>query len=212
MQPHFGRRTLYLYGLITCAVLLLAVGIMACVPQSNAIRYTIGSFMILINFFYNTSYGPLCYTIAGELPSSRIRSRSLVLGRAVYSVCGIITGQLMPRMLDPAGWNLGAKTAFFWLGTNLICTTWCFFRLPETGGFSFAELDILFANKVKTRHFTKVQIEGEQSVAEYMVDSITDGRRQWPHHGHWRRRGRRQGRSRRDTSAPSRVQVGAADL
>lgn len=173
MQPHFGRRTLYLYGLITCAVLLLAVGIMACVPQSNAIRYTIVSFMILINFFYNTSYGPLCYTIAGELPSSRIRTRSLVMGRAVYSVCGIITGQLMPRMLDPAGWNLGAKTAFFWLGTNIICTTWCYFRLPETGGFSFAELDILFGNKVKTRQFTKVRIQSVSCRAD-CVSKLTE--------------------------------------
>jgi len=140
---------------------------MACVEQSNGIRYTIGSFMILINFFYNTSYGPLCYTIAGELPSSRIRTRSLVMGRAVYSVCGIITGQLMPRMLDPAGWNLGAKTAFFWLGTNIICTTWCYFRLPETGGLSFAELDILFANKVPTRKFKKVKIQGTSSALVY---------------------------------------------
>jgi SP family general alpha glucoside:H+ symporter-like MFS transporter len=32
--------------------------------------------------------------------------------------------------------------------------------MPETAGFSFAELDILFANKVPARKFTKVEIRG----------------------------------------------------
>ncbi|KAK1920574.1 hypothetical protein DB88DRAFT_513923 [Papiliotrema laurentii] len=72
----------------------------------------------------------------------------------------------MPRMLDPEGWNLGAKTAFFWLGTNLICTTYCFFQLPETGDFSFADLDILFANRVLTRQFENLQIIVRNSTAE----------------------------------------------
>jgi SP family general alpha glucoside:H+ symporter-like MFS transporter len=83
------------------------------------------------------------------------------MGRSVYVICGFVTGQIGPRFVNPTGWNLGAKSAFFWLGTNVVCTTWCFFRLPETGGFSFAELDILFANRVPARKFRHVVIHDE---------------------------------------------------
>lgn len=157
--------------------------------------------MIFINFVYNTSIGPLCqsnqsyalpaivntdsdfpgYSISGELPSSRVRARSIVMGRAVYIICGIITGQIMPRMLNPDAWNLGAKSAFFWLATCFLCSIWCYFRLPETGGFSFSELDILFANKVATRKFTKVKIHGEQRHASGrgLVKSDIPQMRRW---------------------------------
>jgi SP family general alpha glucoside:H+ symporter-like MFS transporter len=62
---------------------------------------------------------------------------------------------------DSLNWQ--EKSAYFWLGCNLICLTWTFFRLPETGGFSFAELDILFANKVPTRKFKQYKIKGESA-------------------------------------------------
>jgi MFS transporter, SP family, general alpha glucoside:H+ symporter len=63
-------------------------------------------------------------------------------------------------MIAVDSWNWQAKSALFWYGCNLICFAWAFFRLPETGGFSFAELDILFANKVPTRKFKEVKIIG----------------------------------------------------
>ena len=100
------------------------------------------------------------YAISGELPSARLRSKTIVLGRGIYVACGFIIGQLAPRFVSPTSWNLGAKSAFFWLGCNIVCTIWCYFRLPETGGFSFEELDILFANKVSARNFKTVKISG----------------------------------------------------
>lgn len=42
-----------------------------------------------------------------------------------------------------------------------MATTWAFFRVPETRGLSYAELDILFANKVNARKFSNVVIHGE---------------------------------------------------
>ncbi len=100
------------------------------------------------------------YTISGEIPSSRVRSRTIVLGRGLYVVGGIINGQMTPRMLSATAWNWGPKSAFWWLGTNVLCTIWTFFRLPETGDFTFEELNILFANKVPTRKFKKTVIDG----------------------------------------------------
>lgn len=84
-----------------------------------------------------------------------------MLGRGIYVACGFIVGQIAPRFVSPTSWNIGAKSALFWLAMNIICTTWCYFRLPETGGFSFMELDILFANKVSARKFKTVNIDGQ---------------------------------------------------
>lgn len=76
-------------------------------------------------------------------------------------------------MISATAWNWGAKSAFFWLGTCTACFVWCFFRLPETGGFTFAELDILFANKVSARKFTHVQVEGESTRGASHTKSAT---------------------------------------
>jgi SP family general alpha glucoside:H+ symporter-like MFS transporter len=36
---------------------------------------------------------------------------------------------------------------------------WAYFRLPETKDRSFAEIDYLFVNKVKTRQFSKTKVD-----------------------------------------------------
>ncbi|OCF32008.1 hypothetical protein I317_06706 [Kwoniella heveanensis CBS 569] len=156
-----GRRPIYIAGIALEACCLLPIGILGTVSQTNARLTAMGALMIVINLLFHFSLGPVCYAIVGELPSSRLRSRSIVLGRFVYVVSAIVGSQIRARMVTATAWNWQAKSAYFWLGCNLICLTWTFFRLPETGGFSFAELDILFANKVPTRQFTKVQISHE---------------------------------------------------
>ena len=117
--------------------------------------------MVLINLFEHFSIGPVCYTIAGELPSSRLRAFSLMFGRVIFQCNAIIGDQLNARMVASNAWNWGAKAGFFHLGTNILCFVWAFFRLPETGGKSFSELDILFANKVPARKFRTTIVHGE---------------------------------------------------
>lgn len=43
-------------------------------------------------------------TIVAEVPSSRVRGYSMVIGRAGYVAGGIIMNQLKPRMLNADGW------------------------------------------------------------------------------------------------------------
>ncbi len=50
-------------------------------------------------------------------------------------------------------WNWGAKAALFYAGTNLLCNIWCWFRLPETKGRTFGEIDLLFEHGVPARKF-----------------------------------------------------------
>lgn len=101
------------------------------------------------------------YSIVAELPSARLRSRSIVLGRFTYVCSAIAAQQINVRMVATDAWNWRAKSGLFWLGCNLLCFVWAFIRLPETGGFSFAELDVLFANRVSARKFKQSIVKGE---------------------------------------------------
>lgn len=56
-------------------------------------------------------------------------------------------------------WNWGAKAGLFYAGTNLLCNIWCYFRLPETKGLTFGEIDLLFNNHVHARKFTSTAID-----------------------------------------------------
>jgi SP family general alpha glucoside:H+ symporter-like MFS transporter len=61
----------------------------------------------------------------------------------------------MPKMVGKNDWNWGAKGGFFWAGIALLFIVWGYFRLPESRGFTYSELDLLFENKISARKFTR---------------------------------------------------------
>lgn len=56
-------------------------------------------------------------------------------------------------------WNWGAKAGLFYAGTNLLCNIWCWFRLPETKGRTFGEIDLMFDNHVPARKFKYTTVD-----------------------------------------------------
>jgi len=60
---------------------------------------------------------------------------------------------------NPTEWNLRGYTGFFWGTTALFTFIWAFFRLPESKGRSFEDLDILFAKEVPARKFAKYEVD-----------------------------------------------------
>jgi SP family general alpha glucoside:H+ symporter-like MFS transporter len=139
------------------------------IPNSNktSIAYGIGNILLIEYFVFYITVGPIIYTIVTEIPSSYLRTKSVVLARAVYNVFVVVYGQLVPRMIQKASWDWGAKSGFFYGGIMAIGLTWAFFRLPETKDRTFAEIDILFKNKVKPRAFRSTNVDlAEQTVGE----------------------------------------------
>lgn len=156
--PRFGRRTIYIAGLIFMALVCMAVGISGFVGAPGAV----GGLMVLMNFAYNISIGPLCYAIIAEIGSARLRPLTVVLARISYNITGIIVNVITPRMIQPTtaeGWGWGARCGIFWMGTTALCAIYCILRLPETKGRSFGELDVLFANHVPAWRFKKTEVD-----------------------------------------------------
>ncbi|KAI0425339.1 general alpha-glucoside permease [Xylaria sp. FL1042] len=156
-----GRKTLMFSGMSAIFVFLLIIGFLGInQPTTTAEAWAAGTLVILLSATANFSIGPVVYTIVSEIPSTRLRAKSIILARNAYNAINIAFVNIVSyRQLSPDEWNWGLKSGFFWAGINVIFTTYIFFRLPETKGRTYAELDILFENKVPARKFASTKIE-----------------------------------------------------
>lgn len=146
------------------------------------------------------SVGPVVYTIVSEVPSTRLRAKTIVLARNAYNIINLaFVNVISYRQFNQDAWNWGPKACFFWAGINLIMNTYLYFRLrellisfsfislirleltvldssAETKGRTYAELDILFANKISARKFAKTKIghltEGTEAAQKEQVAHI----------------------------------------
>lgn len=76
----------------------------------------------------------------------------------IDAMTGLVTSVIGPYLLNPGAANAGAKIEFLYGGISVFSLIWCIFRLPETKGRTFEELDILFERKVPARKFKKYVI------------------------------------------------------
>jgi SP family general alpha glucoside:H+ symporter-like MFS transporter len=156
-----GRRTLLLWGtffMVVTTYVIGFIGIPGTAKHPN-LAYAIGSILLIEYFVFFITIGPLVYTIVTEIPSNYLRIKSVVAARAFYNVWGLIYGQLVPRTIQVVDWNWGAKSAFFYGSIMALSLVWAYFRLPETKNRTFAEMDILFKNKVSARKFSKTKVD-----------------------------------------------------
>ncbi|KAL4876550.1 general substrate transporter [Aspergillus karnatakaensis] len=183
LMRRFGRRTLYLAGQVVMCALLFIIGCTSFAGAGKpAAQWTAGSMMLLYTFIYNCTVGPVCYSLVSELPSTRLRVKSTVLARNAYNVSCIVSNLITPRMINLGAWNWGTKSGFFWAGSCLLCAVWTYFRLPEPRGFTYAELDVLFENRVSARKFGGTRVEtlrahaveadGKDAVDESVVERV----------------------------------------
>lgn len=162
--PHFGRRTMYLWGLGMLASILLAIGFISVGAADSAGGiYAQAGMVVLWQFIYYITIGPMCYAIIGEISSTRLRNKSVCVSRITYYIAQIMCNVANPYMVNPTAGDWRGKTAFFWGGWTLVFFVWAWFRLPETKNKTFEELDILFASGIKAREF-----------ANYRVDAYVD--------------------------------------
>lgn len=160
LMRYFGRRTLYLWGTACCGGLLLLSGIIGAVvadnaPSGSAAGWALCSLIVLATLVYDSTIGPVCYALVAEIPSTRMRVKTVVLARVAYNMMVVVTNVLMPRMLNPTAWNWKGKACFIWAVATLLCWLWCYFRLPEPKGLTYMELDILFEKRASARKFKK---------------------------------------------------------
>lgn len=161
MSAGLGRRTLFLYGLCGLCIMLLVMGFLGLVPKGHYEQASLatGSLMLIWALFYQLSVGTVAYSLVAELSTRRLQIKTVVLGRILYNIVAIICGVLTPYMLNPGAWDWQNFAGFFWGGVCFLCIIYSYFRVPEPNGRSFAELDLLFEQRVSARKFAKTHVD-----------------------------------------------------
>ncbi|KAL2433720.1 Maltose permease MAL31 [Exophiala dermatitidis] len=153
-----GRRTIYIGGMTSMCICLLIIGFLTLDKHSSSV-WTQSAFCILWLFSFSLSVGPIGWAIPAEVSSTRLRSKTVSLARNAYYVVQIIANVIEPYFMNPDELNWKGYTGFFWFGTAFLTLVWAFFRLPETRGRTYEELDLMFAAKVPTRKFAKYHVD-----------------------------------------------------
>lgn len=157
-----GRRTLYLLGELTLVLILMIGGIVSVIPIDAGVAYWIlGSFLLAFTLCYNLTIGPVCYVLVAEVPSTRLRVKTVVLSRIFYNIASIVNNILIPRMLNPTAWNWKGRACWPLAGMAFLCLIWIYYRLPETKGLTYVELDILFDRRASTPKFRELRVNLE---------------------------------------------------
>lgn len=143
---------------------MVPVGILACVPQTQTIQWAEGIILMVWFGGYGWSVGPLAFVIASEVGSAQLRQKTIAVARGMQYVLTIVNTVAAPYVLNSDQANLKGKAAFIPAAFTAILIVWSYFRLPETKGRSFDELDILFAKRVPARKFRDYVVTAEDEM------------------------------------------------
>jgi len=158
---YFGRRPVFIGGMIWMTACLIVIGGVAFKAQHDTGAKWAQAGLIMVHVFaYDFTVGPLTYCIVGETSATRLRSKTVGLARNSYNVTNVVAGILNTYMISAVAWNWAGKAALFWAAFSLLCTVWAYFRLPEMKGRSYRELDVLFEKRISARKF-KETVVGE---------------------------------------------------
>lgn len=140
-------------------IILVVIGFLGIPEPSDSVAYASGSLLMIFTLTYDITVGPVCYCLVSEMPSTRLRIKTVALARNCYNIASIAANFLNNPILNPTAWNMRGKGGFVWCGFCFLSLVWAYYRLPEPKGKSAGELDVLFEQQVRARDFTKVKAD-----------------------------------------------------
>lgn len=99
LLTRFGRRNIYNIGLGMLIALMFLIGILDVVPDydTNAgVRWAQSSLMLIWNFCYDFSVGPVCFVILCEVSATTVRSKTIALATATQALLAIVMTVAIP--------------------------------------------------------------------------------------------------------------------
>ncbi|CAI4765439.1 CQS_1a_G0047420.mRNA.1.CDS.1 [Saccharomyces cerevisiae] len=158
VSKYFGRYDLYAFGLAVQTIMFFIIGGLGC-SDTHGAKMGSGALLMVVSFFYNVGIAPVVFCLISEIPSSRLRTKSIILARNAYNIMNIVVAVLILYQLNSEKWNWGAKSGFFWGGSCLITLIWAVIDLPETAGRTFMEINELFRLGVPARKFKSTKVD-----------------------------------------------------
>lgn len=139
---------------------MLAIGILDCIPgRPPGVIWAEASLLVIWNFAYDLTLGPICFVIISEASATRVRSKSIAVATAAQATLGIVMTVALPYMLNTDEANMQGKLGFLFGGLGALCAVWAYLRLPETMGRTYEELDLLFDRGMPARQFKGYKLD-----------------------------------------------------
>lgn len=146
-----GRRVLYLAGLGLCCLILIIAGSVSVLRETTATLWAMAGLLLAVISVFDPSVRPITYCLVAEIPSSRLRVKTVVLARIAYNISGLVTNILIQRMLNPSAWDWRGRTCFFCGDLQFVFDI---LLLPVARN---SRLDVLFEKNASARKFARLQ-------------------------------------------------------
>jgi hypothetical protein len=173
---YIDRRVLLITASCINAALMLAIAVVYTVSHEGspgAGKVLVG-LAITLTWVWGIGQAPVLWAIQSEVPSQRLRTRTVGLAQAMDFVFAWLCTYCSPYFINPESLNWGPKYCYIWTGSNLILAAWVFFVIPETRGRTLEQLDELFENKVSTLKFSHYVTESQPDATELGAGSHFD--------------------------------------
>lgn len=177
----FGRRVVLFAGSFFLALLMYIVAGVASTGMdsdgtlSHSAAQGCIAAIILWYFFNGGCWGSCTWITSSEVPSNRLREKTLAIATFCGNSVGIVIQYVNPYVQNQEYANLGSKVGFIFGSVSVLSMVWVFFFLPELKGRSLEELDEMFEQKVPTLKISSYKCTGIGAQVTRIEHSIATG-------------------------------------
>jgi MFS transporter, SP family, sugar:H+ symporter len=143
LVKYVGRRPILIFGAAVMAFCMLAFSIIGvAAPGSDAAAKCLIAFICIFVFTFSATWGAIGNVVIGEVPSNRLRSKTLSIAfTACWCVATAVTTSI-PSLLN----LLETKVGFIFGGITLVLLVITILIVPETKDRTLEEIDEMFLN------------------------------------------------------------------
>lgn len=94
----------------------------------------------LFTWVYGIGQGPVLWALTVELPSQRLRSKTVGLATGCNYIFAWLATYCSPYFINPTALDWGPKYCYIWGASNIILAIWAFSVIPDVKGKSLEQI------------------------------------------------------------------------
>ncbi|KIV99228.1 uncharacterized protein PV09_09092 [Verruconis gallopava] len=147
-----SRRTTVFLGLILNLIIMVVIGALYYAHGQGPL-WAIAALMNLLISLQTATLSGAGWPIAAEIPSYRLRAKTLSIGIFAQTLSTWIFLFTTPYMYNVDSGNLGTRTGFVYAGATVLMLVIAWIIVPDTTGMTTEEIDNAYEAKLAPRKF-----------------------------------------------------------
>ncbi|UNI23892.1 hypothetical protein JDV02_009684 [Purpureocillium takamizusanense] len=149
------RRSLIGGGSLLCGWSLIIAGTSMAGTQNYAANTALLVFMLTWSMLYTGTVGCFGWAVAQETAAQATRPKTIAFCLVCQQLTALLLSSVFPYFINPDQLNWGGKVMFLFVACEVVILAGLFFFQPETKNRTYQEIDLLFAERVPPRKFSK---------------------------------------------------------